>query len=167
MERLRREYRPEVVRVLFVGESPPVGGTFFYKGDSNLARHTREAFTVAFNMACDNAESFLRFFKDMGCYLDDLCLVPVNRLDDEERDSTRIAGIEDLAQRIRSLSPHAVVAVMRGIAPHVGKATRLAGLEGIPFHSLPFPTMGNQVRYMSGLVDLLYTLQRAGILPSE
>jgi hypothetical protein len=32
-EALRNVYRPERVRVLFVGESPPVSGAFFYQAD--------------------------------------------------------------------------------------------------------------------------------------
>jgi hypothetical protein len=36
LESLRQSYRPQQVRVLFVGESPPAGGTFFYRANSNL-----------------------------------------------------------------------------------------------------------------------------------
>ena len=46
-EELRRRYRPETVRALFVGESPPAGGTFFYAANSNLYRFTEQAFRAA------------------------------------------------------------------------------------------------------------------------
>ena len=35
-ENLRNHYKPDKVEVLFVGESRPQGGTFFYQGDSTL-----------------------------------------------------------------------------------------------------------------------------------
>jgi len=31
LDKLRLRYRPDKISVLFVGESPPAGGTFFYK----------------------------------------------------------------------------------------------------------------------------------------
>lgn len=38
VEQKRRRYRPQKVRVLLIGESAPANGTFFYRGDSSLAR---------------------------------------------------------------------------------------------------------------------------------
>lgn len=43
-ELLRRRYLPKETRVLFVGESSPSGGTFFYAANSNLYFATEEAF---------------------------------------------------------------------------------------------------------------------------
>src|SRR5688572_24876523 len=47
-ERLRQAYRPEDVPLLFVGESAPAGGTFFYQADSNLFSAIHEACVRAF-----------------------------------------------------------------------------------------------------------------------
>lgn len=44
IERQRRRYKPKEVRVLFIGESPPEGGTFFYLANSKLYRHTKSRF---------------------------------------------------------------------------------------------------------------------------
>ena len=43
-EELRARYRPDKVRVLFVGESPSASGEFFYLGNSRLYHAFREAF---------------------------------------------------------------------------------------------------------------------------
>jgi hypothetical protein len=43
-ERLRRRYRPARVRLLFIGESPPASGRFFYRQDSGLYGAIRDAF---------------------------------------------------------------------------------------------------------------------------
>jgi len=37
----RAEYRPQRVTVLFVGESPPSNGKFFYYGNNDLLRNMR------------------------------------------------------------------------------------------------------------------------------
>ena len=63
VESKRREYKPSNTLVLFVGESPPANGTFFYCGDSNLAWYTREAFEAAFG-ELGGASQFLETFRD-------------------------------------------------------------------------------------------------------
>lgn len=55
---------------LFLGESPPHGGTFFYKQDSLLYHRMKEFFGAASN--------FLPAFQANGFFLDDLVLYPTN-----------------------------------------------------------------------------------------
>jgi hypothetical protein len=165
LEQLRHSYKPADIRVLFVGESPPAGGTFFYRADSNLARCTQEAFSEAFGREFDDGEAFLRFFASLGCYLDDLCLVPVNRMDKADRKRQRVESIGSLAARIRAASPEAVVSVMRAIVPQVKQAMDLAGLDTTLFFSLPFPAYQHKQDYVHELVSVLRRLQRAGTLP--
>ena len=42
-EEMRARYRPAQVSVLFVGESAPAGGKFFYDGNNQMYRAFREA----------------------------------------------------------------------------------------------------------------------------
>src|SRR5947199_2008929 len=77
-ESLRRRYRPADIRILFVGESPPAGGTFFYAANSNLYYATEAAFRQAVPDLLSG--DFLDDFRALGCFLDDLCLRPVNHL---------------------------------------------------------------------------------------
>ena len=79
-ERLRSSYRPDNVRLLLVGESAPANGTFFYDDTDSveLRSRTMEAFSNALDTTFASDAEFLRLFKDAGCYLDDLCLTPVN-----------------------------------------------------------------------------------------
>jgi hypothetical protein len=97
-ERLRSRYLPKETRVLFVGESPPSRGTFFYAANRNLYFATREAFFAAIPHLV--GRDFLEEFPRLGCYLDDLCLEPVNDLD--ANDPLRTAP----APRDRSESPN-------------------------------------------------------------
>jgi hypothetical protein len=39
---LRRSFRPKRITTLLVGESPPHGGTFFYKHDSRPAKKKKD-----------------------------------------------------------------------------------------------------------------------------
>jgi len=77
LERLRHTSRPERITALFVGESPPNGGIFFYKGDSLLYREMKESFKAG--------TSFLSGFRAQGLFLDDLVLYPINQIKNKKR----------------------------------------------------------------------------------
>ena len=83
IEVIRRKYKPAKIKILFIGESPPAGGTFFYDGNSNLAKYTKSAFENCFGTSISQMPEFLRFFKEQGCFLDDLCLYPINNIKDK------------------------------------------------------------------------------------
>jgi hypothetical protein len=165
LEDLRRLYRPEEVRVLFVGESPAAGGDFFYKSNSQLLRYTWKAFELALGVSVPGAAQFLDCFTAMGCYLDDLCTAPVNRMDRKVRFRSRDEGAPQLAARMALVRPGAVVGIMLGIQKHVRKALCRAGLEEVPLYFLPFPSRGNQSRYVEGLAAVLRSLKDSGVLP--
>ena len=112
LEALRERHRPDAVQVLFVGESPPAGGTFFYAANSDLFRYTKKAFAQVYGHSLDSSQAFLLFFQQRGCFLDDLCSVPVNNLTSSERQRCRTDGIPSLANRIRLSRPRAIVTVM-------------------------------------------------------
>jgi hypothetical protein len=138
-EALRKEHKPKPVCVAFVGESAPAGDTFFYAANSTLYYETRDAFERALP-ANRGSERFLERFEALGCYLDDLCLTPVNRLADDERRQRREEAVEPLAARLRDYAPEVVVAIGKTTAaPHVRSALRHADLAAIPFHIVSFP----------------------------
>jgi hypothetical protein len=167
-ETLRLQYRPEPVRVLFVGESPPAGATFFYAANSNLWRWTRAAFEDVYRRRWTNGQEFLSFFRAAGCYLEDLCQTPVNRCCDRERADLRETGVMPLSQRMRDLRPSAVICVMRGIAEHVHHAVIEASLGRVSFYSLRFPVPQWEGDYVAGLKSALQDLLIQGTLaPTE
>ena len=164
LDQLRCSYRPDTIRVLFIGESPPAGGTFFYQADSNLARYTQEVFSTVFDTVFESGEDFLRVYQNLGCYLDDLCLIPVNKLGRVDRECQRTRSVDSLAIRIRSASPQAIVVVMRAITPHVERAVERANIGRVAVYSVPFPALGHQRRYVTQLVGVLRKLQQADLL---
>jgi len=135
-ERLRRRYRPDHVRILFVGEAPPVSGRFFYQGDSGLYRAVRSTFVAAFPSLL--LDEFLQDFQALGCYLVDLCGQPVDHLARCARMSICFAGEVRLARTIRALCPTVMVTLVRSIRASVGRAQRMAGWAGLRL-DLPYP----------------------------
>ena len=163
-EALRLKYKPVEIRVLFVGESPPAGGTFFYAANSNLFRATAAAFAQAFGSQVPGEPAFLEFFREAGCYLEDLCLEPVNHMATVDRTRSRKAGEHALPARLKVHAPAVVIAVPMSVQAHVASALAQSGLAGVPLHGLPFPAMGHQRRFATELVALLQELRARGVL---
>ena len=140
IERVRASYRPPEIRLLFVGESAPAGGTFFYAGNSTLYYETHAAFARALPTQMVATRPFLEMFKELGCYLDDLCLEPVNHLERAARRQKRTDAEGLLAQRLQAYSPLMVVAIGKTTAaPHVRAVLAASGLASLPLRVVAFP----------------------------
>lgn len=81
IETLRASFHPETMTTLFVGESAPHNGTFFYDGKNAMLGYMERAT----NAVLSGEGGFLQRFKAAGWYLDDLVLTPVNHLTAPER----------------------------------------------------------------------------------
>jgi hypothetical protein len=155
-ERLRRRYRPPVVRLLFIGESPPASGRFFYQRDSGLYRAIRDAFGMIDPSITD--EGFLTVFQNSGCYLIDTCIDPVDHLDAKSRRAACVAREPSLSRSINQLQPASIVTLLRSIQNNVRRAVVLAGWRG-PILEVPYP--GRWVRHREIFVQALAPHLRA------
>jgi hypothetical protein len=149
-EELRHRYRPDDLRLLFIGEAPPASGRFFYQQDSGLYRAIRDTFRVIDPSISD--ANFLTVFQTAGCYLIDLCGRPVDQLDAKQRRAACVAGEADLAQTIRELQPPEIVVMVRSIRVNVQRACSRAGWDR-PVLELPYP--GRWVRHRERFEEAL------------
>ena len=145
-EELRKSFRPPLVTTLFLGESAPASGRFFYSGDSSLFH--------AMKRALGSEETFLEEFKKKGFYLDDLVLTPVNKLERQERFRHREEAVPELARRLIDYKPKALVVVMRAILPTVRKAMGIAGITYEPY-CVPHPAFGNWTRFSNAMKEII------------
>jgi hypothetical protein len=148
-EKLRRSYRPDRITTLFVGESAPHGGTFFYDQNSGLFREMRKAF--------EGGDTFLDDFKRNGFYLDDLAQEPVNHLLNRDRISLLNWSISSFAKRLKQYKPKAIVILLMSIRPMVMEAISEAGLQHEPFWT-PYPGFGNQPRFQKAMNEIIPNL---------
>jgi hypothetical protein len=153
-ESLRRRYRPDQVRILFVGEAPPVSGRFFYRGNSGLYRAIRDAFITAFPSL--PKEGFLEAFRAFDCYLVDLCSRPVDHLPHSTRTTISYEGEARLARTIRVVRPMVIVTLLRSIRVNVKRAQSIAGWSGLHLE-LPYPGRWkrHRVEFQRQLVPIL------------
>jgi hypothetical protein len=152
-EELRKSFRPHCITALFVGESAPASGRFFYNSNSSLFRAMKRAF--------GNRETFLEDFKKKGFYLDDLVLTPINKLERRERSRLRQEAVPELAKRLVEYKPKAVIVVMRAILPMVRQAMCVAGISYEPYCT-PHPAFGNLNRFHTAMSEIIHRLPVTG-----
>jgi len=156
-EATRARYRPDRIATLFVGESAPASGAFFYHGDSAMLRYMQRATEAALGVGSGD---FLDRFKAWGWFLDDLVLTPVNDLNPAERIVRCRAAQMSLAERIAEYQPNAIVSLLLGIKEIVDAAAVAAGSSAARY-AVPFPGMGQQRRFLDAMARIIPTLPRA------
>ncbi|HSO30585.1 MAG TPA: ribbon-helix-helix domain-containing protein [Candidatus Sulfomarinibacteraceae bacterium] len=167
ISRLRSRYRPDGVRVLFVGESAPAGGTHFYLANSNLFRATRESFGRGLDLPNPpDGSAFLDWFKELGCWLVDIAGRPANQLPAGERRAEVEGGVTRLAGTLRETHPERVIVLIRRIAPDVRRAAALAGLDDRSIDVLPFPIRQWRSTFVEQLAAIMRGLGAGSGLPA-
>jgi predicted HTH domain antitoxin len=154
IEELRRQFRPDRVRWLFIGESSPAGGTHFYRANSNLFRATQAAFAQAFGQDVPPGAAFLHDFRARGAWLVDIANRPVNHLEAGERARAVAAGVDRLSDVIAETKPDRIFVVKASIARDVRKAAGKAGHTG-EIVELPFPVRQWRTAYSRELARAL------------
>jgi hypothetical protein len=137
LEELRRSFQPDRITTLFVGESAPRSGKFFYLQNTGLYR----AMKLVFNWKGD----FLSEFKTRGFYFDDLSLIPVNGMERKERRKQCEESVASLAIRLKGYRPAAIVIIGRGVDKWIRRATNDAGLD-IPIRCTTYPGRFQKLR---------------------
>src|SRR6266849_3922515 len=159
--RSRRKYRPRKVRFLFIAESPPSSGGFFYFGTTigkdHLFRETMKALELwprnePMRKGIDKRR-ILRRFQAMGFYLLDTCVFPVDKLRQSERRKAVLSQTGRLVRDVIEANPVHILIVKSSIFTPVSLALREAGLWARVLNTrpVPFPSHGNQRIYRSML----------------
>jgi hypothetical protein len=154
-EQVRERYRPRQISMLFVGESPPASGRFFYDGTGIACASTQRAFAQAFARTFHGPQEFLKFFRDAGCYLDDLSHDPVDHLTTADRIRAINSCTDTYARDLQEMQPKLIVVFLKRIFPVVERAASIAGFPGDRLIALPFPGNGHQNKYVAELGALL------------
>ncbi len=150
VEPLRASYGPNKIKVLFVGESAPAGGAFFYKQTGQV--HSQ--FRTALAPHIGDSPSFVEAFKHAGFYLDDLVLEPVNWLSRSERQAIHATSIASLAERLKDYEAPHLVAFMKGIVSPVKAAIAASG-RTCQFRVVPFPGNGRQAEFRAAMKAIM------------
>jgi len=155
IERLRESYKPEKIKILFVGESAPAGGAFFYDGNPHIfTTNIRKTFEMALDVTLRDNKEFISYFKDKQCYLDDLSREPINHLPPAERLVMLQESVEPFSKRLREMNPDVIIILMRSIEHHVRNAIELSGVNSEVVATY-FPGVGHLHEFRKDVIPIL------------
>jgi len=161
----RNKYKPRRVNILFIAESPPSSGGYFYSGKTigkdHLFRETMKALEFwpsgrPMRKDCDK-RSMLREFRSLGFFLIDTCEFPVDKLPPRERRISTIRGAMTLPGRVEALCPDRILIVKKTVFKPAIQALSITGFARRVLNTdpLPFPSHGNQKKYRTMLRRLV------------
>lgn len=160
-DELRASFRPDRVRWLFVGESSPASGRFFYRANSNLFFAVRQAFENALGPV-PGGVGFLDEFKRHGAWLVDMVDRSINRTRGRPRADAVDAGIDQLVATMAEARPDLVIAVKATLEGPVRRAAQTAGIPPDAIHVLPFPVRQWRVPFVRELSAALRVAAATG-----
>jgi hypothetical protein len=151
-EGLRDSYRPERITTLFVGESAPNSGKFFYRGNTQAKQYMAQSMKAA--GLYDGVGDFFQVFRSYGWYLDDLVLIPVDKLPKRERKRLCLEAQMSLSERIAKYRPRAIVSLMLGIKEIV-EAAAVGASSNAPRFAVHFPGNGQQTKFAAEMAQII------------
>jgi hypothetical protein len=161
----RNKYKPDKVSILFIAESPPSSGGYFYRekaiGKDHLFRETMKALEFwpidrPMRKGCDK-RPMLKEFRSIGFFLMDTCDIPVDKLQSRQRRLSTLQGALTLPRRVKPLDPDRILIVKKTVFKPARQALADAGFGDriLNTEPLPFPSHGNQRRYRTMLRRLV------------
>jgi hypothetical protein len=158
-DELREQYRPDRLKVLLLGESPPDPGSgerrFFYSAVltyDNLYRGVAEALygNDATTAVADKQATLERMTRD-GFWLIDAVQEPINKRSQGQRRAAIRDAVPRLVQRCKELSPERGVVICHGVVYDlVASPLREGGVPVLHDVPLPFPLGNWRAQFVSG-----------------
>ncbi len=101
--RLRGQFKPKKLKIIFLLESPPDSCLYFYNTNGEVIEPLYSAFMNFFNVAFNTKHEGLQWFADNGYFLVDATYIPVNNITPAAREQTILNDYEKLKSDLKSL----------------------------------------------------------------
>ena len=159
--RLRRKFKPAEVRLIFVAESPPASGKYFYDITGTVTEPLFAAIMRdVLGQTPRTKTDGLRAFQDAGYTLVDATYTPVNRgLTNRERDNRILEDYPSLKQDLAKLTqrkPIPILLVKANVCRLLEERLVADGFNVINKGTIvPFPASGQQGRFRTAATSIL------------
>jgi len=168
--RAREKYRPETTDILWVAESPPVGGGYFYfekaSGGNHLFRETMRALgwwpmDEPMHTGFDKS-SLLRKFQGAGHYLIDLSPTPVDGLPPKERRIALRKSVPHMMDELTAINPNGVLIIKRNVFRILYPNLKSSEFKVLNSEPIPFPSNHWQAVYRERIRGLIRGKGKSG-----
>jgi len=148
---MRDKYLLPVLKAVFVLESPPASGRYFYNEEGRVSKPLFSAMMNLLDLKTSNKEEGLSQFAKAGYFLVDATYTPVNHLTDLERDALILQGFEELAADLKKLAEISMIELIL-VKANVCRLLELRlTARGFDVRNngtvIPFPSNGQQTRF--------------------
>jgi len=156
--KLRNKYLPENLRIIFIAESPPASGKYFYDETGSTSEPLFKGMMKALHYKPVTKKDGLEFFKKRGFFLVDSTYRPVNKMKNKERNTTILSDLTNLICDLESINgkESQLILIKANICRLLEDKLKLKGFrvlnEGIV---VPFPSSGQQKRFQTEIAKIL------------
>jgi len=151
---LRARYRPAIIKLIFILESPPMSGAFFYEPGGRVTEPLFSAMMKVIGHDASSKDNGLAAFAKRGFFLVDATYRPVNHIKNQKkRDQVILSDLPDLVKDLKTIiKSHqddiGIVLVKANICHLLEKRLLAIGMNVINHNTIiPFPSHGNQRRF--------------------
>jgi hypothetical protein len=164
----RNKYKPENIRAIFILESPPKSGKYFYDPEGETTEPLFKAMMELIACKPTDKASGLAEFAKKGFIIVDASYTPVNHYKEgKERDQAIMVWRSTLSKDLESLTPDKktpVVLVKANICRLFGESLKSAGFNVINNGAtIPFPATGQQGKFRK---QIALVLEKSGLNPA-
>ena len=153
---LRAKYTPDNIRVIFLLESPPASGNYFYNPNGKTSELLFSAMMDYIKFKPNDKESGLIKFKELGYMVVDSIYKPVNKIKDKKlRNKQIVMNIPNLIDDLDKLkSPRTkIVLIKRNINQIFTNIFNSIGYRVINLN-IPFPDVFHRKEFLSKINEL-------------
>ena len=100
---LKNKYVPENLKIVFVLESPPASGKYFYDKNGRVSEPLFSAMMKLLEFEPQDKREGLKYFAESGYFLDDATYEPVNQLRGQIRENIILKNYPNLVADLRKL----------------------------------------------------------------
>lgn len=150
---LRNKYHPEKLNLIFLLESPPISGKYFYDESGKTTEPLFSAIMKLLDHKPVDKKDGLEFFKSNGYIIVDATYKQVNELKGKQRDYTIMSDSDNLVSDLQNICPDKdtpILIVKANIFKIFDERLSKRGFnilnKGLV---VPFPSHGHQNRFHS------------------
>ena len=102
--KLRNKYLPESLKLVFILESPPASGKYFYDETGLSTEPLFNELMKVLRYKPINKKDGLEFFKSQGFFLVDSTYKPVNKMKEKEKENTIFSDFNNLVDDLKNIN---------------------------------------------------------------
>ena len=149
--RLRDKYLPDNLKYIFVLESPPASGLYFYDESGKTSEPLFMEMMKLLDVTTKNKREGLKLFQKAGYLLVDATYQPVNELKGKKRNDVILRDFSNLVENLEKVSAGKQIPIIlvkanicRILEPRLKQQGFTVQNNGVV---VPFPSTGQQKRF--------------------